>query len=259
MIKLLFLPGAIFLLVIFFRVVFPYISTAPWKRMLDSATYHRHREEFDKSDKFLEKAIVKYPDKPQVYLDYFLNHSDAPNLKKRFDILYSGYERTKDVILRFFIGSTYLEHGMFDKAGEFLDNPECREYMLQRGITLIPELYYELGQYEKAEQEYEAYYRELFKDERDFDKLLEELSPQDLIMLALIRREAGGNYLHVMGFAPKTSVHSDMSWRDLLSAYHDKLKNLKPAVTSITGDPGDFNKKRNQYFDKRIKLIESYL
>lgn len=258
MLKLLFLPGALFLLVIFFRVVVPYISTAPWKRMIDSALYHRTRKETEKSDALLEKALRKYPNRPEVYLEYFLNYSESQNLKNRFDVLSEGFEKTGDAVLSFFIGSTYLEHGMFSDAEKHLDSPECRDYMLNKGVTLLPQLYYEENNYPKAEEEFNLFYQNLYSL-KNVDELFNEMSPQDLIMLAIIRKKAGEDYKTVMDFAPKSSVHSDMSWQDLLSSLQDKLKKLSPAEISITGDAGEFNRRRKDYFQSRIDLIQSYL
>ena len=259
MLKLLFLPGALFLLVILFRVVIPFVSTAPWKRLLDSARYHRQRKEMFKSDRLLEKAVEKYPDQPEVYLEFYLNYSESDNLKRRFEIIKKGFEITGDTVLGFFIGSTYLEHGHYTEAEKLLTSVEIRDYMIKKGITLLPELYYEQGNYQKAEAEFELFYRELYNDDRDFSELLKEMSPQDLMMLALIRKATGGDHFSIMAYAPKTSVHSNMSWRDLLSVLQDKLKALSPAVISITGDPGEFNRRRRDYFQSRIQLIESYL
>ncbi len=259
MLKILFLPGALFLLVIFFRVVVPYISTAPWKRIIDSALYHRSRKEFDKSDALLDKAIAKYPKQPEVYLDYFLNYSHSENLKKRFEVLFEGYKITNDVILGFFIASTYLEHGMLSESEEILNSEKCREYMIQRSITLLPQLYYEKNDYKKAEEEFESFYLKLYEHEGSFEELLSELSPQDLLMLALIKKENGEDYEEIMNKAPKSSIHSDMSWQDLLSSLQEQLKNLKPAEISINGDPGEFNRRRREYFTSRIRLIQSYL
>ncbi len=259
MLKLLFLPGALFLLVIFFRVVVPYISTAPWKRLIDSALYHRSRKEIDKSDSLLIKALHKYPMQPEVYLEYFLNYSEAENIKSRFDVIFDGYQKTNDVILGFFIGSTYLEHGELENAEQLLDTEICREYMLKRGITLLPELYFEMGDYPKAEKEFLSFYRELYNSEGNLDDMLAELSPQDLVMLALIRKKSGGDYLSVMNYAPKSSIHSDMSWQDLLTSLQDKFIKLKPASTGLSGDPGEFNRRRKEYYQSRIQLIESFL
>ena len=259
MLKLLFLPGALFLLVILFRVVIPYISTAPWKRLIDSALYHRSRKEYDKSDMLLQKAVSKYPGQPEVYLDYFLNYGDEGNLKDRFEILMKGYQITADRVLAFFIGSTYLEHGLFTEAEKYLSTEESRKYMLETGITLLPELYYEKGDYARAEEEYVDFYSGLYKNDRNFSDTLKEMSPKDLITLALIRKASDGDYMSIMNLAPKTSVHSGMSWRDLLTSLQEKFKSLNPAVSGITGDPGDFNRKRRDYFQTRIKLIESYL
>ena len=196
---------------------------------------------------------------PEVYLDYFLNYSGSENLKDRFEVLKTGYEKTKDTVLCFFIASTFLEHGMLSEAEELLDTEDCRDYMLQRGITLLPQLYYEQKNYNKAEEEFESFYRKLYNDNGAFDKLLEEMSPQDLIMLALIKKDSGKNHLEIMKYAPKSSVHTDMSWQDLRSSFQEKLKNINPAEVGITGDPGEFNRRRKEYFQKRIQLIESYL
>lgn len=197
--------------------------------------------------------------RPEVYLDYFLNYGESEDLKKRFEIISEGYNKTNDVILAFFIGSTYLEHGKYAEAASLLESPECREYMLKKGITLLPELYYEQGDFIKAEKEFESFYRTLYNDDGEFEKILSGMSPQDLITLALIRNSSGGDHLRIMGYAPKSSIHADMSWQDLRAALQDKLKKLKPAAVGITGDPGEFNRKRREYFQSRINLIESYL
>ncbi|HAK45119.1 MAG TPA: hypothetical protein DCO79_04255 [Spirochaeta sp.] len=260
MLKLILLPGALFLLVIFFRVFVPHLKTAPWKRLIDSALYHRSRKETEKSDALLDKALNKFPMQPEVYLDYFLNYSEAENLKDRFEIISEGYRKTNDVILGFFIGSTYLEHGDLEKAKDLLNSDFCRNYMLEKGFTLLPELYYELGDYKKAEEEFEDFYRSLYDEYgNDFAETLEEMSPQDLIMLALIRKTSGTDYLSIMKHAPKSSIHSDMSWQDHLSDLQERLKKLNPASVGISGDPGVFNKRRKEYFSKRIQLIQSYL
>ncbi len=259
MFKLLFIPGAIFLLVIFFRVLIPYISTAPWKRIIDSALYYRSKKEFDKSDALLDKAITKYPKQPEVYLDYFLNYSHSENLKKRFEVLYDGYKITNDVILGFFLASIYLEHGMLSESEKLLNSEECRKYMLKRSITLLPQLYYEKHEYKKAEEEFESFYKELHEHEGNFTELLNELSPRDLLMLALIKKEAGEDYEEIMKNAPKSSIYSDMSWQDLLYSLEEELKNLKPAEVAINGNPGEFNRRRREYFKKRIELIQSHL
>ena len=197
--------------------------------------------------------------RPEVYLDYFLNYGESDDLKKRFDVISEGYNKTQDVTLEFFIGSIYLEHGQLSEASALLEKPECRAYMIQKGVSLLPELFFEQGDYSKAESEFESYYRTLYKDDGDFKQILSGMSPQDLIMLALIRKSSGGDHLEVMGYAPKSSIHADMSWQDLRTSLQDKLKKLKPASIGITGDPGEFNRRRKEYFQSRINLIESYL
>ena len=260
MLKFLFLPGALFLGVILLRVVIPYISTSGWKRILDSARYSRFHKDFNKADRLLEKAVEKYPNQAEVYLEYFLNHSDSTNLEHRFKILNRGYEKTKDTALSFFLGSTYLEHGEFDKAIFHLNGKECRNYMKARRLTLLPQLYYEQGRYSAAEKEFIDFYSDLFGIENaEFESNLDRLSPQELLTLAMIKKESGFEYSKILNLAPKSSFHSDMSWKDLLQSLKESFNALEPAVTGIDGDPGEFNRRRKEYYSRRIRLIESYL
>ena len=147
---ILFLPGAIFLLVIFFRMVLPLIKNPAWKRLIDDARYERSKENSAKSDLLLEKAIKKYPSIGQVYLEYFLNYSDSADLQQRFLLLLEGYKNTKDIVLGFFIGNTYLEEGDYINALNFLKQNETVSYMMDKHIPLLAQLYYEEGEYEKA-------------------------------------------------------------------------------------------------------------
>ncbi len=260
MLKFLFLPGALFLGVILLRVVIPYISTAGWKRLLDSSRYAKFHKDFPKADKLLEKAVEKYPGQPEVYLEYFLNHSDTKNIAQRFSILKNGYEKTKDTALAFFLGSTYLEHGDFESAEFYLSSPECRAYMQARRLTLLPQLYYEQGRHTEAENEFIDFYSNLFGiAKKDFENSLDRLSPQELLTLAMIKKESGSDYSEILELAPKSSFHSDMSWKDLLQSLKESFNALEPAVTGINGDPGEFNRRRKDYYSRRIQLIESYL
>ncbi len=260
MLKFLFLPGALFIGVILLRVVLPYISTAGWKRLLDSSRYAKFHKDFVKADKLLEKAVERYPQRPEVYLEYFLNHSDSKNIEQRFGILKNGYELTNDTALAFFLGSTYLEHGDFDSAETYLCSPECRIYMKERRLTLLPQLYYEQSLYSKAENEFIDFYSDLFGIEKEnFKDSLYQLSPQELLTFAMIKKEAGNDYSEILQLAPKSSFHSDMSWKDLLQSLKESFNSLEPAVTGINGDPGEFNRRRKDYYSRRIQLIESYL
>ena len=256
---ILFLPGAIFLLVIFFRVVLPLIKNPAWKRMIDDAHYEMSKENSAKSDFLLEKAIKKYPSIGQVYLEYFLNYSDASDLQKRFLVLLEGYKNTKDIVLGFFIGNTYLEEGDFINALHFLEQKEIDNYMEAKHIPLLAQLYYEKGEYKKASFEYEQFYRTVFDDERPFNDLLSEQGASELILYALISHDSGGDWKLIMSLIPKSSIHVESSWQDYLDQLQSKLKNLKPAVSGIKGDPGEFNRKRKVYYTSRINLIQSWL
>ncbi|MCK5198306.1 MAG: hypothetical protein KAR21_08145 [Spirochaetales bacterium] len=256
---ILFLPGAIFLLVIFFRVVLPLLKNPAWKRLIDDARYERSRENSGKSDLLLEKAIKKYASIGQVYLEYFLNYSDSSDLQKRFLLLLEGYKNTGDTVLGFFIGNTYLEEGDYINALNFLKQIEIVNYMKDKHIPLLAQLYYEEGDYNKASLEYEQFYRTVFNDKRPLNELLSEQSASDLILYSLIIHEAGGEWESVMSLIPKSSVHIESSWRDYLDQLQNQLKNLKPAITGINGDPGEFNRKRKLYYTSRINLIQSWL
>lgn len=252
------IPGGLFLLVIFFRVVLPYLKTPPWKRLLDNARYERHAERFEKSDSLLEKALHKFPDRPEVYLDFFLNHSSSEDLKRRVAVLSRGFERTGDTALAFFLGNAYLEHGKFDQARTYLDTPECRAYMAEHRIPLFAQLLYEEGSYEQAEKEFLSFYQGVFNT-KGKEKTLEDLSAQELSLYVLIVKAMHGDWRSYMERIPKTSFHSDMSWKDYLRMLREEYGNLKPAVTGIDGAVSEFNRRRNEYFRERISLVESYL
>jgi len=256
---ILFIPGALFLLVIFFRVVLPLLKNPVWKRLIDDARYERSKENFNKSDILLEKAIKKHPLIGQVYLEYFLNYSDSSDLQKRFLVLLEGYKNTGNTVLGFFIGNTYLEEGDYINALHFLEQKETVNHMKNKHIPLLAQLYYEEGDYEKAALEYEQFYRNVFNDKRPLKELLSEQSASDLILYSLIIHEAGGEWESVMSLIPKSSVHLESSWQDYLDQLQNKLKNLKPAITGINGDPGEFNRKRKLYYTSRINLIQSWL
>jgi tetratricopeptide (TPR) repeat protein len=257
--SILFLPGGLFLLVIFFRVVVPAIKLPAWKRSLQKAQYERLRKHFDKSDRILSQALEKFPDRPDVYLEYFLVHSAAKDLKHRFEILLSGYERTRSADLAFFIGSAYMEEGLFEQAETFLRREGVEAYMINKKVPLLAQLYYEHGEARRAEEEYLRFYRKLDPAAADDTELLRGLSAQDLCLYVLIRRAMGADWRQIMDLVPKSSVHSDMSWKDYLSLLKEQQGKLEPATTGIQGDPGTFNRHRREFFQERIQLIESYL
>ncbi len=256
--SILFLPGGLFLLVIFFRVAMPAIKLPAWKRRLQKAQYERLRKNFDKSDRILSQALEKFPDRPDVYLEYFLVHSASEDLQHRFEVLRAGYERTKSADLAFFIGSAYLEEQMFDQAETYLSKEGVDNYIRNKKVPLLAQLYYEKAEFLRAEEEYLRFHRQLGPRAGD-DELLGALSAQDLCLLVLIRKALGADWRHTMSLVPKSSVHSDMSWKDYLSLLQEQYSKLKPATTGIQGDPGAFNRHRREFFQERIKLIESYL
>ncbi|MDA3939308.1 MAG: hypothetical protein PF693_08375 [Spirochaetia bacterium] len=256
---ILFLPGAIYVLVIFFRVVLPLIKIPAWKRLIDDARYERSKENSAKSDFLLEKAIKKYPSIGQVYLEYFLNYSDPSDLQKRFILLLKGYKTTEDPILGFFIGNTYLEEGDYINALYFLEQKEIINYMMDKHIPLLAQLYYEEGEYKKASLEYEQFYRTVFNDKRPLNELLSEQDASELILYALISHDSGKDWKSIMSLIPKSSIHVESSWQDYMDQLQNKLKKLKPALTGINGNPGEFNRKRKLYYTSRISLIQSWL
>ena len=257
--SILFLPGVLFLLVILFRVIVPLLKTPGWQRLLQQVRYLRHKGEAEKGDRLLQKAVEKYPRQAEVYLEYFLNHSNSEDLKGRFAILQKGFEQTKNRAIAFFIGSGYLEEGMFSEAVEYLEAPGCREYLLEKRIPLLSQLYYEKGDYKRARKEYLAFYRKIFTDVRGEEELLKLQSPQELILFALIQKSLDLSWSRTMALIPKKGVHADMSWKDYLSLIKEQFEELKPAATGIRGNAGEFNRRRREYFRERIRLVEGHL
>ena len=253
------IPGALFLLVVFFRVGLPFIKNPAWKRTIDNARYYRHMEKTEKSDTLLEKAVQKYPERPEVYAEYFLNHSNSRDLRQRMEVLLTGFGKTGDTALAFFIGNGYLENGDFESARRYLDTETCREYMIQRKIPSFAQLLYDEGRFEEAESEFLDFYRKVFRTSDTGPEILDDLSAQELALYILILKAQDKAWRGVMERIPRTSVHSDMGWKDYLALLKDEYGALRPAVTGISGDPSEFNRRRNEYFKERIKLVESFL
>lgn len=256
---LLFIPGALFLFVILFRVVIPIIKTPAWKRLIDSARYERLKKNNSKSDALLEKAVRKFPDLSQVYLEYFLSHSASGNIKKRFQILKTGTERAPHPSLWFFLGSAYLEEGAFSKAQEVFERDGCIKYMRNKKIPLKAELFFESRNILRAKDEYLSFYKSLSADIKTEQELIKALSARELLLYLLILKELGEDYRSVMKNIPVRSIHSDMGWKDLYEFILDEYKSLEPAEFGIYGDPERFNQRRKDYYLKRLHLIEEYI
>lgn len=257
--KLLYLPGLLFLLVTFFRVLLPILKTPAWKRLIDSARYERVKKRPEKSDRLLLKAVEKFPDQPAVYLEYYLNHSDSGDLKSRFEIIKKGWERTKDTTLSFFIGSAYLEEGELEAASRHLETEEVRDYIQRKHIFLLPLLYRDQNRLNEAEEEFWNFHGVKKTNEKGKTEALSTMSAQDIIPLALILKAQNRDWKKVMAHAPVKSVHSDMSWTDYREQLEESLDQLQEARTGITGSPERFNQKRKDFYRERLALIDEFM
>jgi len=257
--KLLFLPGILFLLVIFFRVFLPMIKNPAWKRALNNARYERSRKKMEKSDSILKKAISSYPNQPEVYLEFYLNHSKSTDLKERFDALYKGWENTKDTTLAFFIGSAYLEEGILDKAEEFLEMPAVHDYVKAQHIFLHPQLYIDQKRWEDAEKSFWDFHNLTKADKKERMSSLSEMSALDVIPLITILKAQNKNWQEVMQLIPVKSFHSTMSWVDLRAQFKENLSTLQKAKTGIHGSPENFNRRRKSFFQERLDMVEDWI
>ncbi len=256
---LLYLPGAIFLLVILLRVVIPWFKFPGWKRMINSAMYKRYRGDKEGSNVILEKAIRRYPTKPEVYIEFFLHYDDGGDLRKKYEVLKDGFEKTRNPAIAFFLGSGYLENGDYENAGRFLMQETVKQYMLDKQVPLAVQYYYKIGKYKRAKEEYINFYSKVYPRFKDVEELLKNLSPQELIDYVLILKKLGDNYEIIMDKIPIKSVRSEGGWKDYLSILKREYKGLKPAVSGIHGDPEKFNRERKLYYEERISVIEEYL
>ena len=256
---MLYIPGALFLLVILLRVVLPWIKTSAWGRMLQKAQYERYNKNYKKSDFILEEAVKKHPKIPAVYLEYFLNHSDKTHLDNKFNILKKGYSLTGDKVLAFFIGSSYLENDYMKEAEKYLKLPGSIEYMIKKRIPLLVQLYYEKKDYAHAEHEYISFYKKVYSNVHNKKELFEIQSPQELILYVLIWKSLKKEWKKIMDIIPKKSFHTDMSWTDYLNLLKERYNALEPAVTGVNGDAAAFNNRRKLYFEERISIIKAYL
>jgi len=253
------LPGVLVLGIVVRKIGLPRLKKTGWKRIIDQSEKLRARGDFIKSDGVLEKGLDKYPQCPELYVHYYLWHSNAGDLAKKFRVLERGYRQTSDPALAFFMGVSYLEEGDFIKARAFLQTAASRRYMIEKRIPLLVQLYYEEGDFKKAEKAYIDFYREIYEDISEPRDMLALQSPQDLILYVLIQKALKKPWWDTMGLAPVTGVHADMGWQDYLFKLREEMNNLKPAVTGIYGWPERFNERRREFYRRRIDLIETYI
>ena len=206
--------------------------------MLNNARFERSRKNMEKSDKILSSAVEKFPGESAVYLEYFLNHSNGADLKSRFDVLSRGYETTGAVPLAFFIGSSFLEEGELDKAQEILTEEKVAAYIKDKHVFILPLLYIEQEQWDAAENAFWAAHGADHEDEIKKEKLLEEMSAQDLLPLVMINRAKGLDWVTTMARVPMSSIHSDMSWIDYRTQLDESLKKPKTGEERNFRTPG---------------------
>lgn len=232
---------------------------SPWQRLLQQARYHRLKKNFRRSDLLLEAGLEKFPSQPEVYIEYFLNHSKSKDIKNRFQALLKGYQLTKDTVLAFFIGSAYLEEGDFKKARTFLQKKDCKEYQKKRRSPLLAQLFYEMGDYDLAAEEFLNFYREIFNDfSGNAQSILSKLAPNELILYPLIQKARGKNWKEIMALASSNQEYTDMNWNDYRSLLQEEFEDLEPADSGIYGSSLNFNRRRRKYYQERISLVQEF-
>lgn len=268
MIKILILPGALFLAVILLRVVIPMLKSPGWKRIIDKARYERLKERPERSDQILTKAIARFPRQPEIYLEYFLNHSEKTNLQQRFQTLRRGWEMTQDPVLGFFLGNAFLEEGDYKSAEELLIREDVQDYALRKKIPVTAQLHYEKGEYDRAVQSFLKFYNLetssgsgsfTMEDIKDLDLSASQIPPRHLVLLALILKQLKAPYTDIMALLPSRSFHSTGSWQDTLARFREEEKKVTPAHQGIYGPANSFNANRKRFYQERISLIEEYM
>ena len=243
---------------IFLYHIYPNIKRPKWERKIISADYLRARKYFVQADEMLEKAIGEFPSVSQLYIVYFNNYSTPENMEKLFKTVSAGYEKTGNPAAGAVTAWCYIEEGEFEKAENLIKIDEVEDFCYENNLPLKARFYYKKGEFEKAETEFENFYKKLFPEAENDYELYNELRPDELIILVILRKKTGKSWKAAAKIIPAESIHQEDSWK----AFHEKLIEKKEsfdAVSGIYGDNADIYRNRKLELDETLEILESYL
>ena len=205
--------------IIFLYYIYPNIKRPKWERRLISAKYLRDRKFFKQADEMLEKAISETPSATQLYITYFKNYSTLENMKKLYDTVSAGYDKTGNPAAGAVTAWCYIEEGEFEKAESILESNEISDFCYENNLPLKARLYYKKGEYERGEKEFEQFYKKLFPEAGNDYELYSELRPDELITLVILRKKISKSWKAAAKLIPVESLHEKNSWK----TYHEKI------------------------------------
>ena len=257
------LVAAFMTLIIFLSRIYPNMKKTKWERKIISANYLRVRDRGVLADDVLIEAIKKDPLAWQLYIDLFKFYATPWDMKKLYDVMAFGAEKTNKPGIIAMTAWCLMEEGEFEKAEEMLKKDGVEEYLFDFSLQYFPLLYFKQEKYQECEKAFVSFYKKLYNavsyaNETDENKIFEDLSPDELIILVAARKKLDKNWQAAAKIIPLTSLHEENSW----NSYYEKLTGEKAMLkvkTGIYGPPEKLFSLREKEINERIDTVKSIL
>jgi tetratricopeptide (TPR) repeat protein len=263
--KLLMIAGFVSV-IIFLARIYPNLKKPLWQRKIVSADYLRIRKHGDLADGVIIEAIGKEPSVWQLYMDFFNRYSSPWDMQKLFNIMSSGLKHTDHPGVAASLAWCLIEEGEFEKAGELLERDDVKDHMTEFNLPYLAKLYFKQEKFAECEKAFIEFYKKIYSDavsadgKTDTDEkiLLEDLSADELIILASARRKLGKAWKNTAKIIPVKSMHEEDNW----NAFYEKLLEQKSKLrvtTGIYGPPEKLLFLRKKELDEKIDTVREYL
>lgn len=253
---------------IFLAKIYPNMKIPRWQRRLVSAKYLRTRKHPDLANAVVLKEIEKSPNIQELYMDYFDFYASPENMKQLFDTVSAGYEKTSYPGLGTAKGWCYMEEGEFEKALELFQESDIAIYMQEHSLAHFPRLFYKKGDYERCEKEFISFHTSIYIDKSGCNageaakcpeaKLLEDVSLDDIVILASARKNQDKKWRDTMSIIPIESIHEDECWTNFYKTIVEKKENFK-LENGIYGSAEKMLSLKIEEFNNITDLISEYL
>ena len=252
--------------ILFLARIYPNLRKPLWQRKIVSADYLRVRRHGDLADGVIIKAIEKEPSVWQLYINFFNHYSSPWDMQKLYKVMESGFKQTDHPGIASALAWCLMEEGEFDKAGELLGRDSVKDYMIEYNLPYLARLYFRQEKYRECEKAFIDFYKDIYSSsdsenstsDTEEKKLLEDLSADELIILAAARRKLEKTWKSTAKIIPVKSIHEEESW----NAFYEKLNEQKAALkveTGIYGPPEKLLSLRTKELDEKISTVKEYL
>ena len=252
-------------LILFLAYIYPNMKKPHWERKIVAVNYLRVRDRAALADDILIAAIKKNPKSWQLYKNLFAFYATPWNMKKLYDVMSFGAATTDHPSVVAGAAWCLMEEGEFEKAEEMLKREDVEEYLFENSFQYLPLLYFKQEKYRECENSFIAFYKKVYadvsgtnKDETNEEKLFEDLSPAELIILVISRKKLDKNWWATAKIFPVSSLHEEKNW----TSYYEKLIKQKESFkveTGIYGPPEKLFSLREKDLDEQIAILKEYL